>query len=127
MEKNYVTVVYDRRKRVNVTGMGKVELHIYFNRRERKYICVNECNPIAWRKYQKSDELANEISLYEKIIQRMIEDGEELNVRNFNTHLGVSVSEQERKKSMKSYSSSQSFLDFMKDCISKYCCPVKLF
>jgi site-specific recombinase XerD len=119
MEKNYVTVVYDRRKRVDVTGMGKVELHIYFNRRERKYICVNECNPIAWRKYQKSEELANEISLYEKIIQRMIEDGEELNVRNFNTHLGVSVSEQERKKSLKSYSSSQSFLDFMKDCISK--------
>ena len=75
MEKNYVTVVYDRRKRGDVTGMGKVELHIYFNRRERKYICVNECNPIAWRKYQKSDELANEISLYEKIIQRMIQDG----------------------------------------------------
>ena len=71
MEKNYVTVVYDRRKRVDVTGMGKVELHIYFNRRERKYICVNECNPIAWRKYQKSEELANEISLYEKIIQRI--------------------------------------------------------
>lgn len=119
MEKNYVTVVYDRRKRVDVTGMGKVELHIYFNRRERKYICVNECNPIAWRKFQKSDELALEVSRYEKIIQRMIDDGEELTVRNFNTHLGENSAEQERKKTLKSYSSSQSFLDFMRDCISK--------
>lgn len=119
MEKNYVTVVYDRRKRVDVTGMGKVELHIYFNRRERKYICVNECNPIAWRKFQKSNELALEVSRYEKIIQRMIDDGEELTVRNFNTHLGENSAEQERKKTLKSYSSSQSFLDFMRDCISK--------
>ena len=93
MEKSYVKVVYDRRKRADVTGMGQVELQIYFSRNERKYICINECNPIAWRKYQKSDEFINEVNIYKKIIERMIDDGEELTIDNFSTHLGQDPSE----------------------------------
>lgn len=119
MEKSYVKVVYDRRKRADVTGMGQVELQIYFSRNERKYICINECNPIAWRKYQKSDEFINEVNIYKKIIERMIDDGEELTIDNFSTHLGQDPSEKEKKSALKKYSKSESFIDFMRECIRK--------
>ena len=117
MEKSYVRVVYDRRKRADVTGMGKIELQIYFRKGERKYICINECNPIAWRKYQKSDEFINEVNIYKKIIERMIDDGEELTIDNFSTHLGQDPSEKEKKSALKKYSKSESFIDFMRECI----------
>lgn len=101
MEKSYVKVVYDRRKRADVTGMGKIEIQIYFRKGERKYISINECNPIAWRKYQKNDEFINEVNIYKKIIERMIDEGEELTIDNFSTHLGQDPSEKEKKSALK--------------------------
>lgn len=63
MKTEFVSVVYDRKKRVNATGEGKVELYIHFSRREKKYVTIKTCNPIAWRKYQDSDELRLELVL----------------------------------------------------------------
>lgn len=102
--------------RRNRYGTGRIT---DFSRNERKYICINECNPIAWRKYQKSDEFINEVNIYKKIIERMIDDGEELTIDNFSTHLGQDPSEKEKKSALKKYSKSESFINFMRECIRK--------
>ena len=76
MKTTFVSVVYDRKKRVNATGEGKVELYIHFSRREKKYVTIKTCNPIAWRKYQNSDELRLELAMYHQVAQKMYDTGE---------------------------------------------------
>ncbi len=48
MKKELVSVVFDRKKRVEATGEGKVEICIYLSRTERKFITVTTCNAISW-------------------------------------------------------------------------------
>ena len=47
MNKNRVTVIYDRKKEVPKVGRGKVEIRIYLGYGVRKYVTVNTCNPFA--------------------------------------------------------------------------------
>ena len=49
MTKNYVTVVFDRKKTAAKNGTGKIELQVRLTRTCRKYIVVDECSPIQWR------------------------------------------------------------------------------
>lgn len=118
MEKNYVTVIFDRRKRVPVTGVGKVEIHIYFNRKERKYIPIKDCNLIAWRNFEKSEELKSEVLSYNQIIGQMINHGEELTIENLMCHCGVPGKEEIKKKTQ-ILSNSNGFIEFMRECIAK--------
>lgn len=53
MKKELVSVVFDRRKRVDATGEGKVDICIYLGKGERKFITIKTCTPKAWAKYQK--------------------------------------------------------------------------
>ena len=62
-----MSVVFDRKKRVDVTGEGKVELCIYLSRTERKFVTVKTVTPLLWRKYQKSEELKLEMAMYEQV------------------------------------------------------------
>ena len=47
MTKESITVVYDRKKKVETTGRGKVELSIYLAKGERKYVTIKECSPVG--------------------------------------------------------------------------------
>ena len=53
MKKSRVVVIYDRKKKVAKTGKGIVELRIYLNHKECKFITVGEITPAVWdEKYQ---------------------------------------------------------------------------
>ena len=80
MKKNLVSVVFDRKKRVKTTGEGKVEIYIYFNRVERKFITIATCNPISWKRYSKSEELQEQVLIYQQIVDNMIKRGEEMTI-----------------------------------------------
>ena len=82
MKKEFVTVVYDRKKRLEKTGKGKVELHIHLNCNERKYITIKECTPLEWKRYQQSNELRMEIAVYQTIAENMVKCGEEMLIEN---------------------------------------------
>ena len=119
MKTTFVSVVYDRKKRVNATGEGKVELYIHFSRREKKYVTIKTCNPIAWRKYQNSDELRLELAMYHQVAQKMYDTGELMTIANLNNHLGISPSKPKRKEMDKRLSSKDGFISFMSDEIAK--------
>jgi integrase len=119
MKTTFVSVIYDRKKRVNATGEGKVEFYIHFSRYEKKYVTIKTCNPIEWRKYQKSDELRLELATYHQVAQKMYDSGEEMTVANLNNHLGIAPSNPKRKEMEKRLSSKDGFITFMYDEIKK--------
>lgn len=119
MKKKFVTVVFDRKKRLATTGEGKVELHIYLGRSQRKYVTLKTCNAISWRRYQKSDELKSEILLYEQVIELMLKKGEELTLANLNHNLGIDDRKRENDIKRRFLKSSTGFLDFMRDRMHK--------
>ena len=116
--KHSVSVVYDRKKRVEKTGEGNVEICIYLKRNVRKFIIWRSCNPLEWRQYKKSDELRKEIALYQQVLDKMVKNDEELSVANFNNHLGIE-NKPVKKVREKNISSPQGFIEFMNKEIDK--------
>ena len=53
MKKDFVTVVYDRKKEVTKTGRGKVEIRIYLGNGVRKYVTLISCDPFEWKEYEQ--------------------------------------------------------------------------
>lgn len=119
MKTTFVSVIYDRKKRVKATGEGKVEFYIHFSRYEKKYVTIKTCNPIEWRKYQKSDELRLELATYHQVAQKMYDSGEEMTVANLNYHLGIEPSKPKRKELDKKLTSKDGFITFMNEEIDK--------
>ena len=119
MKTTFVSVIYDRKKRVKATGEGKVEFYIHFSRYEKKYVTIKTCNPIEWRKYQKSDELRLELATYHQVAQKMYDSGEEMTVANLNYHLGIEPSKPKRKELDKKLTSKDGFITFMTEEIEK--------
>ena len=116
--KHSVSVVYDRKKRVEKTGEGNVEICIYLKRNVRKFVIWRSCNPLEWRQYKKSDELRKEIALYQQVLDKMVKNDEELSVANFNSHLGIE-NKPVKKVREKNMSSPQGFIEFMNKEIDK--------
>ena len=116
--KHSVSVVYDRKKRVEKTGEGNVEICIYLKRNVRKFVIWRSCNPLEWRQYKKSDELRKEIALYQQVLDKMVKNDEELSVANFNNHLGIE-NKPVNKVRDKNISSPQGFIEFMNKEIDK--------
>ena len=118
MKKNYVSVVFDRKKKVKVTGIGKVEIHIYLGRNQRKYISLRDCNVLEWRHFCSSQALKDEVAIYENIVANMIKNGEELTIEMFNTHTGIQFV-QEKKDVKRKQQARTGFVDFLRECIEK--------
>lgn len=121
MKKNFVSVIYDRKKKVERLGYGNVDICIYLGNGERKFITIHNCNPIEWKTYQQSKELRTEILVYQTIAENMVKCGEELTIENYNRHLGIApkqvdTKQQERRKRM---SSSKGFIEFIIEEIAK--------
>lgn len=123
----HVRVVFDRRKRVEATGKGNVEIIIQLSRLAVKKIIVDSMTPEEWEVYKDAPYLKKEVANYEKIVNAMELLGEDLTVDNFNKHIGVDtpVRNTSKKKSKESVSETkderinESFLDFMHDAIVK--------
>ena len=73
MKKSRVAVIFDRKKKVAETGKGIVELRIYLNHKECKFITVGEITPAVWDEgYASSPSVIAKIEKYESIIQAML-------------------------------------------------------
>ena len=126
MTKNYVTVVFDRKKTAAKNGTGKIELQVRLTRTCRKYIVVDECSPIRWRTRRINKDVFEEQLRIEKIVESMECLGEPMTLENLNVHLGIenkpkpksSSSKQPKEKKAKN-PLKESFLDFMRDEIVK--------
>ena len=121
MTKESITVVYDRKKKVETTGRGKVELSIYLAKGERKYVTIKECSPVEWRTYRQSRELHVEVLVYKGIAENMQKCGEEMTIENYNRHLGITPKKKETKQQErhKRMSSPRGFLDFIEEEMAK--------
>lgn len=121
MEKKYVSVVFDRKKKLEKLGYGKVDLCIYLGNGERKFITIRNCNPIEWKYYQTSNDLRKEVMLYQTIAVNMLKCGEEMTIENYNKHLGITtkkqdIKQQERRKRL---SSPRGFIEFIESELEK--------
>lgn len=114
MKKSRVVVIYDRKKKVAKTGKGFVELRIYLNHKECKFITMGEITPAVWDDgYASSPSVIAEIEKYESIIQAMLTLGTPLTIENLNNFLGK---ETEAKKEENAVTTKPgSFIAFMYD------------
>lgn len=120
MKKDFVTVVYDRKKEVTKTGRGKVEIRIYLGNGVRKYVTLISCDPFEWKEYEQSDELRTQCAIYRHVIEAMIKNGEELTIANIDLHIGKdSAKKKENREVLKRKASKTGFIDFMVEQIAK--------
>lgn len=119
MKKEIVSVVFDRKRTLDKKGEGKVEICIYFNRIERKFITIKTCSSLLWQKYQKSKELKMEVKMYQQLVDSMIRNNEDLTIENLNRHLGLDNSRKEEIEIKMKQHSVTGFIDFMREHVSK--------
>ena len=125
MAENHVTVVFDRKKKADKNGVGKIELQIRLTRNCRKYITVDECTPLQWRKNKLRKDIIDEQIRLEKIVCAMECLGEDMTMENLNKHLGIETkvrtpkSKEEKAEKKPKNPLKESFLDFMRDEIIK--------
>ena len=125
MAENHVTIVFDRKKKAEETGTGKIELQIRLTRTCRKYITVDECTPKEWRTRKFSENVIAEQNRIEKIVSAMECLGEDMTMENLNKHLGLQTIKREPRKKpiikvkQEKNPLKESFLDFMRDEIIK--------
>ena len=113
-----VRVVFDRRKRVEATGKGNVEIIIQLSRLAVKKIIVDSMTPEEWEVYKDAPFLKREITNYQKIVSAMELLGEDMTVDNFNKHIGVETRTAEKVQEEKSNNgSNNNFIEFMQKAI----------
>lgn len=122
METKNVTVVYDRKKRFEKTGKGKVEIVVYFRHNVRKYIIVGEGTPANWEVIAKSFKVQEQVRDCERILECMEGLGEECTPDNFNRHWDVkeknAILREATGKMFNGYDQNSSFIEYMKNCIA---------
>lgn len=121
MAKESISVVFDRKNKVETTGRGKVELCVYLAKGERKYITLKDCNPFEYKAYLQSRELRLELTVYRTIVDNMSKYGEEMTIANFNRHIGVTTKEEDTKQQerRRRISSEKGFLEFIEEEMQK--------
>ena len=115
-----VRVVFDRRKRVEATGKGNIEIIIQLSRLAVKKIIVDTITPEEWENFQHSPLLTKEVENYQKIANAMELLGEAMTVDNFNKHIGVVTMTAEKRKEIEEQNTNPikgNFIEFMKHCI----------
>lgn len=113
MKKSRVAVIFDRKKKVAETGKGIVELRIYLNHKECKFVTMGEITPNEWKGYTELPSVQAEVSRYESLVQAMLTLGTPLTIANLNKLL----CKESAKKDEESVAIDKpnSFLSFMYD------------
>lgn len=86
MEKQFVDVIYDRRKLAAKRGKGYVEVRVYLGRNERKYFPMGMASPDEWETLAASEEVTQLLRKCKKIVTAMDVLDEEMTMDNFNLH-----------------------------------------
>lgn len=124
MEKQFVDVIYDRRKLAAKRGKGYVEVRVYLGRNERKYFPMGMASPDEWETLAASEEVTQLLRKCKKIVTAMDVLDEEMTMDNFNLHFygeeGMQKKEEEKTKepdnSKKSFLTLWNWLSILKNC-----------
>ena len=133
MTQNYVSVVFDRKKKANTnkSGKGKIELYIRLNRECRKYLTIGECTPAEWKTGLFATEAIEKQATYELKMVEFVKSGVEQSLDNLNRFLSIGQEAKKsdvvsvkpdvpkRKRGRPKNPLKDSFLDFMRDEIIK--------
>ena len=118
MANQKVSVVFDRKKVAEKRGQGIVEMQVYLNRRERKYIPIGKCSPDELEDYLSSRDVRNEIKRCNDIISAMLLFDDEMTVQQFDSYyLG-----KKKSRSSNLYKGTDqitNFIIYMKESIDK--------
>ena len=68
----HVRVVYDRKKVSTEKGTGKIELSVYLQKGERKWITVGEASPKEWMAIAESNTIKSKVTHYEEVIKEKV-------------------------------------------------------
>ena len=115
VEKQFVDVIYDRRKLAAKRGKGYVEVRVYLGRNERKYFPMGMAAPDEWEALAASEEVTSLLRKCKKIVTAMDVLDEEMTMENFNLHyFGEDViQKQEEEKNKEPDSSKKNFITYM--------------
>lgn len=120
MQNSCVTVIYDRKKNVEKTGRGNVEIRIYLGYGVRKYVTIHTCDPFEWKEYKCSEELRTQLAIYKHVIEALEKNGEELTIENINAHIGLDSNKTREKREVREKKASKTgFIDFIYDQLPK--------
>ena len=116
-----VKIVFDRKKQVETTGIGKIEIYIYLARKEKKYEVVGEADVNTWETIAFNKNIQAKIKHYEQIINAMKMLNEEMTVENFNEHV---FTEKHPKRPDETHlydghDQRQSFVEFCRDHLAQ--------
>ena len=87
--KKHVRLVYDRKKVSAKTGTGKIELSVYLQEGERKWITVGEASPETWMTVAESRSITSKMIHFEEIIRSMELLHEDMTIDNFCRHAEI--------------------------------------
>lgn len=121
MSAENVSVVFDRRKKVESTGQGMLEIRVYLGKRVRRYYSIGKFSPRQWKKVAMSAEVVNRVRDFQKILTAMEVMGETMTIDNFNKHVedldASEVSEYTKDNEFNGIDQNQSFIDYMQHCV----------
>ena len=121
MEKQFVDVIYDRRKLAAKRGKGYVEVRVYLGRNERKYFPMGQAAPDEWEDLAASDEVQRLLRKCKKIVTAMDVFEEDMTMDVFNTHFygEDAMQKKEEEKEKKSDCSKKNFITYMELALAK--------
>ena len=118
--KKHVRVVYDRKKVSAKTGTGKIELSIYLQEGERKWITVGKASPSEWMAIAESTTIQAKVTHYEEVIKAMVLLQEDMTIDNFNRHAELDELNINQGKTMyKGTDLRQPFVDYCLEHVEK--------
>ena len=110
MEKQFVDVIYDRRKLAAKRGKGYVEVRVYLGRNERKYFPMGMASPDEWETLAASEEVTQLLRKCKKIVTAMDVLDEEMTMDNFNLHFyGEEVMQKKEEENRERMASAKPF------------------
>ena len=119
MEKQFVDVIYDRRKLAAKRGKGYVEVRVYLGRNERKYFPMGQAAPDEWEDLAASDEVQRLLRKCKKIVTAMDVFEEDMTMDVFNTHFYGEDAMQKKEEEKKSDNSKKNFITYMEMALAK--------
>lgn len=119
MAKPKVSLVYDRRKHVEKTGLGKLEILVFLTREQRRYITICTCSPEEVEIISRKKAIADEMAKVQEVIDTLIDLKEDLTVENFNYHAGLTGRKKETPEEKKARERKESFPDFCRKELAK--------
>jgi integrase/recombinase XerD len=112
MAKQFVDVIYDRRKTSAKKGVGYLEVRVYLDRNERRYFSMGLFSPEEKDEVASSDKVLHLVKKCENILGAMNVLNEDMTVENFNYH--YSGEEKKPKEEEKEPDNSKkSFITYM--------------